>query len=261
MSTPLTVKALKKEDFPDQADWIGPLFVVLNQFISEMSDGTAQGFTLGENFKAQIKTLVVQPRDSWVTLTPADLHNSWTTYQSNRAADFQPPRYKKDAQGRVWFSGLVASGTTGADDDTTAAFQLPAAYRPAKDLIFSATSATDGDGQVRVQAAGAVRVSRCSNTGYVSLDGISFEASDPTPVANSIYPIDFANTIPGRKVLGIWCLDARTLGQGGKIVGGSVGVDWEPHQDAGSGLQVRIKNLSNLTPGIRYQITLAVIGG
>lgn len=53
------VKRLLIEDFPDQADWIGPLLQNLNIFIEEVTASLNKSLTLTDNLRATVRELDV----------------------------------------------------------------------------------------------------------------------------------------------------------------------------------------------------------
>lgn len=93
--------------------------------------------------------------------------NSWVDFAGG---GFSQTGYYKDTNGIVRLRGSIKSGTVG-----TAAFLLPAGFRPAGDSNFACVS-NNLFGFVIVNAGGAVIVQAGSNS-YVSLDGISFRAA------------------------------------------------------------------------------------
>lgn len=92
--------------------------------------------------------------------------NSWANFSS----DYHMAGYYRDAFGRVFLRGLIASGSVGST-----AFTLPSGYRPEKHCLFSVVS-NDSIGQVFITTAGAVTPISPSNNAWVSLEGISFVA-------------------------------------------------------------------------------------
>lgn len=112
----------------------------------------------------------------WETPT---LLNGWVNY----ANGYANARYTRTSQGVVVLSGLVRAGA-----GQTAIFSLPPGYRPAGGrLVFEqavATSSGARGGRVDVQPDGAVvfdvqqPAAGWATGGWVSLDGITFVASD-----------------------------------------------------------------------------------
>lgn len=93
--------------------------------------------------------------------------NGWLNYNT---AEYQGARYYKDRDGFVHVEGLVKSGNSGQ-----VIFNLPANYRPAKEVIFPAYTNT-GFSRVNIQANGDVYLT--GGTGWFGLDGIFFSAAD-----------------------------------------------------------------------------------
>lgn len=90
---------------------------------------------------------------NWTTAT---LQNSWVSLGSGN----QAPRYAK-IDGQTFVQGHVANGVIGS-----AAFTLPAALRPAANLMFPAIAGGNTLGRVDVSAAGLVIPGLGSNTWY-----------------------------------------------------------------------------------------------
>ncbi len=97
------------------------------------------------------------------TFTAPTLLNSWVNFGSS----YVDAGYLKDQFGFVRLRGVVKSGTV-----TAIIFQLPAGYRPSKD-IFKAVSSNGAFGLVTIDSAGNVIASSGSNS-WFSLDEISF---------------------------------------------------------------------------------------
>jgi hypothetical protein len=89
------------------------------------------------------------------------LLNSWLDYGSSN----DPTGYRGEAGGRVRIRGCVKSGTVGAG---TPVFQLPAAYRPAKNKSFDIPTDT-GRGVLNVLSGGNVEIASGGN-GWAYID-------------------------------------------------------------------------------------------
>lgn len=103
---------------------------------------------------------------TWTSLT---LQNSWV------AANSSTPAVALDPLGRVWFRGVVTSGTFSA----TLCAALGATFRPTRtcDVGYSAGNGTGGysAGAITIDSSGIVTI--FGNAGYnnpVCLDGLSF---------------------------------------------------------------------------------------
>lgn len=96
-----------------------------------------------------------------------DFLNGWENYNEDV---YYPAEYYKDPTGRVHLRGMIDSGTV-----PSAAFNLPAGYRPKKTVLFS-TISNASVGRVDVSLSGNVVVQNPSNNNWVSLDGLSFLA-------------------------------------------------------------------------------------
>lgn len=101
---------------------------------------------------------------SWTAPT---FENGWVNF----GAPVASAGYRKDAMGVVWLQGAVASGTIGAS-----AFTLPVGYRPNAKLMFGTTGASGANPtRTDILSNGGVNIV-IGNTGYHSLNGISFLA-------------------------------------------------------------------------------------
>jgi hypothetical protein len=106
-------------------------------------------------------------RSSGEAWTGVTFSGTWTNFGGawNTAA------YRKDAQGYVHLKGTIKSGTIG-----TAAFTLPAGYRPAADGRHACVS-NNAFGSCTITSAGVVTPSVGSNASFM-LDGITFKAEN-----------------------------------------------------------------------------------
>ncbi|QJC53049.1 hypothetical protein HGI30_16695 [Paenibacillus albicereus] len=116
-----------------------------------------------ENGSAQAK----QPQ--WIT--PTLLNGT-----QNFSDGFNAISYMKDALGFVHIKGFAANPSN------IAMFRLPPGYRPAKNLVFASTSASSAAGAnplaatINVQANGTVQAAINAQAGFMTLDGIAFQA-------------------------------------------------------------------------------------
>lgn len=97
---------------------------------------------------------------------PIQLENGWENYGS----PMKPATFYKDCYGVVRLAGGVRNGTT------TAAFRLPAGYRPEGHEIFPAATTSYRNAAVYITAEGYVDIVGTSD--YVSLSGITFRAAN-----------------------------------------------------------------------------------
>lgn len=95
------------------------------------------------------------------------LQNGWVNYESGYAL----AGYGKDANGVVRLRGLVKSGAVAGT-----VFTLPAGYRPAARLIYSQQTSPNAMARVDVEVNGSVTAVANVNSGWLSLDGITFLA-------------------------------------------------------------------------------------
>jgi hypothetical protein len=115
---------------------------------------------------ARRSTSYRQPDDFAPAFVAPTLLNSWVNLS---APPFNPAGYYRH-QEIVYLRGVIASGVVGS-----AAFTLPAGFRPANNHIFAALS-NGAIGRLDVTSAGDVIPTAGSNV-YFSLDGISFRAA------------------------------------------------------------------------------------
>ncbi len=109
---------------------------------------------------------ITQP--SWIAPT---LLNSFTNYDTSI---WQAAGYYKDSVGRVWLRGLLKRASAALN---ASVFQLPAGYRPAKNVTFAAM-ANDAFARITVDTSGNVTVPAATNASwftFFSLDGMSFD--------------------------------------------------------------------------------------
>lgn len=150
-------------------------------------DYPGNGFASNEaGFTASIRALLKSQIFQWASAIVASLagdqeaviavsggvgfQNSWVLYADGT---FAPPTlvgFWKDALGIVHLQGMISSGTL-----NTAAFTLPAGYRPALNTVFP-TGTSGGYGEARVLSNGDV-YPVSGGTGWFSLNGISFRAA------------------------------------------------------------------------------------
>ncbi len=140
----LNIGSLGGTQFPQNIRSIGCSFVSVN-------DSNASYFDAGEQ------------SEDWASPT---LTNSWVNYGGSEPT----AQYYKDPQGVVYLKGLIKSGTIGS-----AAFTLPAGYRPSENRNFGVAS-NSAFGYLSVGASGVVTPAAGSNT-WFSLDGASFRAA------------------------------------------------------------------------------------
>lgn len=100
--------------------------------------------------------------EAWINAT---MTNAWVDY-----GGYGTTGYCKTDEGLVKLRGVIKTGTV-----NSAAFTLPAFYRPATALAFG-TISNNVIGRVDISAAGAVTPVTPSNNTYVTLDGIIFRA-------------------------------------------------------------------------------------
>lgn len=116
------------------------------------------GFVKAENIRSASAQIDHIYTENWIR---PPLSNGWQHYGGLNGE----LRYRKDAMGRTTITGVIKDGVVGT---YTAAFTLPAGYRPTERLIFES-----GKNRIDVDTNGVVSVVNGSNS-YVSFEGISF---------------------------------------------------------------------------------------
>lgn len=195
----------------------------------------------------ETKTLTIRvPQVAWRTPT---MTNSWVVYDAN----YDSPQYRIDETGRVLLKGMIKSGSR-----DTAAFTLPAGYRPAKIKTFPVIS-NNALGRIDIETDGDVIAAKDligSNT-WLSLEGVGFFATNPAPPdawSGSGWPLAVQTSL-NVPVSGVVVWRAADLSDGRVVAHGSPGVVWE---QAGRGISIR--SLPGLSPGRLYRVTLVIHG-
>jgi hypothetical protein len=138
--------------------------------IPKIPDGTEFGwFSFLSKMKIAVEKLITYfaaADDEW---TYPQFLNGWENY----ANSYQSASYRKGPDNRVYLSGLIKGGTTGG---TTPAFILPVGYRPTARHIFPTIGNSPTLGRIDVSEHGEIFIYYAS-TSWVTLDGISFEAT------------------------------------------------------------------------------------
>ena len=247
---------LTKEDFPEQSDWIDGLIRPLNQFMDSTTTALTSGLTFKNNFRANIKEVRLSvPVPKYFEIGAAGspaFTNSWVNF----GAGHETAAYRIEPSGIVRFKGRIKSGTI-----NTAAFTLPAGYRPAQALRF-AQSSNGAFGELIVDSNGVVNPAVGSNAAF-NLDGVAFQAisvasslEDISDTTNGIsWPVFLAHGLP-TPCIGLVALSAKVKeSPKGKAIG-SFSLDWE---DVGDG-RVKIKHAWGLQPGVIYFVSVLLIG-
>ena len=243
------------DDVPGAPNWIGGLLAKLNQLSTGLTSVFTNQLTFTENMAATIipNVRVTIPEPSWVAVS--SFLNAWINYS---VSGYEPAGYRILPGGMVQLKGLVEGGTW-AFTSTGRIFQLPAGYRPAKQIGF----ATEGGA---VAAVGRVDADGYVYAGYTSvatptfffLDGVSFQAATPCAMPPAFtgegWPIRVFHRLPERPrvVLPVGVFD-ETPSEGFSI--GAPSIDWDHVGDNA----IRIKAIHGLTPGRTYKINLLVV--
>ncbi len=102
---------------------------------------------------------------SWTTMT---LANSWVVYSGS----YSTPQYTKQSDNVVQLKGLIRAGTTTSGTTLTT---LPAGYRPKERILY--TTATFGTYmRLDILPTGVVSIQSTANSGWISLDNVTFIA-------------------------------------------------------------------------------------
>ena len=116
----------------------------------------------------------------------------------------QAPAFQKDPSGIVRLRGLVAATTSNSPGATI--FTLPVGYRPTAGRVFSTrayVASTDSTARIDITNAGAVNVPTViTASGFISLEGISFDTDQTSWPAGAVQPIPLVSALPGSPVDG-----------------------------------------------------------
>lgn len=212
-------------------------------FSGSSSDALKKGLTFSDNFAAFAKTLTIRTQDDWIAPT---LINGFASFGST----WELPGYRK--QGReVVLRGLVKGGAT-----ASTVLVLPAAYAPPAG-VHLATIADNQAATLQVHADGSVRLSAAvSYASHLSIRA-RWEASDPSPVPNPVFPVSFASELAGG------ARPAHVLITAAQDVTGSSAVPVSLGQPAwtASADKVSILDIGGAQPNRTYSVTVLVIGG
>lgn len=106
-----------------------PVIQTLNDAVSDINKLKQQTIALTRDLPFQFKEIVVQiPSRAWTAPT---FENSWANTGTYGGRTYNPAGYYIDPNGVVHMRGTIGSGTA-----ATAAFTLPAGYRPPYDYVF-----------------------------------------------------------------------------------------------------------------------------
>lgn len=225
----------------------------LNPTLAQIANALNGGLSWA-NMQAQIVTFSVTMPAAYIAPT---LTNGWAAAGSVGALTYSAPGYRKTADGTVRLCGAVKSGTFGSSP----IFTLPQAYWPARDVseIARQSNATQEPvGAIDISPAGLVTAPaivsfQAGTANLLSLDGISFDAADPTPAPlGPPFPITLPVAVPGgipRSVEVLFCTD-----QMASAPATPPAVTWS----APTPTLLQITNLAGLLPSRRYLIRLAV---
>jgi microcystin-dependent protein len=119
------------------------------------------------------------PMDPWHLVGAAGEPSYGSGWAAWGASGFPGARFRKDPLGKVMLSGLARGGASGS-----AIFTLPVGFRPPAASGFTTIASGNGTATVGVNADGTVVASNwvapASVTGYVWLDGITFDTESVT---------------------------------------------------------------------------------
>jgi hypothetical protein len=231
--------SFRREDIPDLStgERTDKLLRGLNAFGAEAERLLNGGVSLTGNCQAFAKELSFTTRDEW---TAASLTNSWAN-----VGGFQTAAYRKRA-GRVWLRGSVYGGTLAA-----AAFTLPVGYRPWASVgaavgcsVAPASLTVDSNGVALIDGAAGV------SAAGVSLDGLSFQASDEAPVPNPVFPLRIKNELDAEPSH-VWVTRAVDVTDGRETPITAGGVAWSLSKD-----QIVIRDVANLLAGRKIKLTI-----
>jgi hypothetical protein len=180
----------------------------------------------------KLKTISLTLSDDWIAPT---LLNSWVDF----SAVYESAGYRKK-NGNTEMRGFVKSGT----NDIILA--LPAVYRPPKNLVVATTGAAFAE--LYVFSAG--NVTNYPHGAYGSIR-VTFEASDPSPVPNPVFPLTVPHELSTPPV-GVFVADAIDTVSGAHV---STTVSWHV-----AGSNIVIDDLPGLFALRSYKVTFLIVG-
>lgn len=236
----------------DEATLADPkrLAQLLTAFFTDTSNALGGALALG-NMRVVLYTLDVTMPPRWTT---PSLGSGWATF----SILYNDAGYWKDADGRVYLRGGLAGGTYGS----TPIFTLPEGYRPEEYVVLPAaqSSVFAPAGQVEIRTNGdviaaAITSVQSGTSTFLSLEGLSFDASDLSPpTLGTPFPLEVsAGGITGPLNLVVFGCEDWT--------GRAVQPAPYPRPAWGvSGNVVRITDLVGLAPERRYKVKIAIFG-
>lgn len=233
------------EDAPE-GEWIANVQNSVNLLNDAVSNSARRaGASLVASGQMEIKTLKVTVPDPFRTVSDADMTNGWVNYSSI------PFRYAKHAGGLVELHLLLKDGVIGS-----AAFILPAPFRPAYDITVPAVSA-GAFGAVFIGANGEVNPSVGSNAS-IGID-ITYSAKDSSPIVQACWPKPVVTNIP--HVVDVQLANVEDGTSNGKNVpGAGMSVSWQ-NSIGDKGRSVLINNIIGLPYNRTSIVTLVLLGG
>jgi hypothetical protein len=244
MGRPSSLKRLVAADYPTEQR---RLVNDLNPFLSSTSLALGGALTF-DNMHAVVREFTVTAPALFTNVTT--LGNLWT-------ALYGPIGYAKSSDGMVTLRGVLTGGTYGS----TAIFTLPAAYCPSVTNIFpvAQSSLFEPAGVLQIFPTGevvapAVTSVQTGSSTYLSLDGVSFEASDnsaPTPLSLNL---TIGNLPQAGNLTVLSCLDVTS---GTPVAAPFPAVAWQPAFVSGSPV-AQIRSLVGLGADRRYKIRVVI---
>lgn len=233
------LRAIPAEAVQDMPAWFSPILDLLNSYLSD-SGNAFDGLP-----KLELRDIsYTAPSPVWTAPT---FQNSWVNYGGGE----QVAGYRIGSDGIVRLRALIKNGTL-----NTAAFTLPAGYRPSSPqaMIAHCSNGADQVGKLIIATDGSVKPVTGGNT-FFSLAGVAFEAASPAalPILNSSSAVAVSYSLPD--IAGVHVVSCRASSVTSATSSGAPVVDWEK-----SGKNsLRIKNISGLSPGVKYAIRLLLV--
>lgn len=238
---------LRREDVPDLStgERTEKLLHALNAFGAAAEPLLNGGLTLKDNVRAFAKEITFTGGVHTIGASnePA-FENSWVAFGGATAV----PSFTRSA-GRVHIHGSVKDGTI-----DSAAFTLPAGYRPSATVGF-AVSCGVAPAFATISAAGAVTIGGAAGVpaAGVSLDGVHFDAADPTIGTDAPFPIRIKNEI-GAPPSHVWVTRAVDVTDSRSSPVALGALAWSV-----SGDQIVIHDVGNLLAGRKIKATILVV--
>lgn len=284
MSKAPEFRPLAKEELPE-APWIGKLLEPLNRFLSGVRSSLANGLTIADNLNAEVRTIEFTTRADGAGAGPLHVWATRALGQSvatSAAATILFDTEHVDTHGAydaaigtftAPLAGVYAiSASVSFAGLTPGTGEMWVAIRKNADLVLRGTRHAIGNAAQIECASGAVALaagdtitvaalqsngaSRSTDTTALPSLTIAKLGADAALAANGAFPVKWKSKVRGKLagVVVLRCVEVDERNE--KPVLAAVSVDW-----AQDGENTIIKNVTGLTGGKTYRLTVAALGG